>query len=483
MPASSRRLSGERGFTLIEVLVTMMILVIGIGAAISMIDGANARTLANKEREAGNALTREVIEGARSVPYRQLTPTTAVSTLQALPDLDDTTPSTPEWTVERRNQTYTITLSVCSIDDSQDGLGDTTGGNFCAANKATADANPDDYKRLTVTVEWTRGSVTRNITQTGIVNNEASSAGPSVEFTGQTPGGLGATEINSPPNLPSIKLDVQAQTGATGIRFAVDGVLIDTATGTTASFNWKIDSGGTHVPDGTYLVSVTAFDAEGTPGPTKSRTIRLNRDVPSPPDDVFGGFNARAWGPDATNIVELQWARNNEPDVTGYRVYRTTASGDQLVAGCDQPTDPTFTYCRDMNPPAAASTAYYIVALDQDPATGAKREGAKTTITATRATTKPNQPVTLSAIPDDPDVVLTWDDSPPATPPYSGSNIIFYRVYRDGIKLSDRIAKTGQDSLTSFRDIGGLAGNHVYYVTAVDSNFSESAPLGPVAVP
>ena len=482
MPASSR-LHDERGFTLIEVLVTILILVIGIGAAISLIDGAAARTLANKEREAGNALTREVIEGARSVPYRQLTPTTTVSTLQALPGLADTDPSAPGWTVERRNQTYTITVSVCSIDDSQDGLGDTTGGNFCTAGTSTADANPDDYKRLTVKVEWTRNGTTKNVTQTGIVNNEASSAGPSVEFTGQTPGGLATTEITSPANLASIKFDVQAQTGATGIRFAVDGVLLDTATTTTASFTWKIDGGGTHVPDGTYLVSATAFDAEGTPGPTKSRTIRLNRDLPSAPDDVFGGFNPRAWATDANNIVEIQWARNNEPDVKGYRVYRNSGSGDQLVSGCDQPADPTFTYCRDMNPPATATTDYFIVALDQDPSSGNPREGARTKLTATRATTKPNQPASLSAMADDPDVVLTWADAPPASPTYTGSNVIFYRVYADGFALSNRIAKTGQDSLTAFRDIGALSANHVYYVTTVDDNFSESAPLGPVAVP
>ena len=482
MPASSR-LHDERGFTLIEVLVSMMILLIGIGAAIALIDGAAARTVATKEREAGNALTREVIEGARSVPYRQLTPTTTVATLQALPGLGDSTPATTAWTVQRRNQTYTITVSVCSIDDTQDGLGDTTGGNFCVGNNATADSNPDDYKRLTVTVEWARGSSTRSITQTGIVNNEASSAGPSVEFTNQNPGGLATTDITSPASLTNIKFDVQAQTGATGIRFAVDGVLLDTATAITATFTWTINSGGTHVPDGTYLVSVTAYDAEGTPGPTKSRTIRLNRDTPSAPADVFGGFNPRAWGPDATDIVELQWARNNEPDVTGYLVYRNSGSGDQLVAGCDQPNDPTFTYCRDMNPPATATTDYFIVALDQDPATGAKREGARTKITATRAGTKPNQPGLLSAVADDENVVLTWNASPPASPGYTGSNIIFYRVYRDGVTLDHRVAKTGQDSLTSFRDIGALAGNHTYYVTAVDENFSESVPLGPVAVP
>ena len=38
------RVRDERGFTLIEVMVTMLILVVGIAGAIAMIDGANART-------------------------------------------------------------------------------------------------------------------------------------------------------------------------------------------------------------------------------------------------------------------------------------------------------------------------------------------------------------------------------------------------------------------------------------------------------
>ena len=479
MPALAR-VKGERGFTLIEVMVTMLILVVGIAGAIAMIDGANARTLANKEREAANALTREVIEASRSVPYRQLTPNTALSTLQAIPGLADTTPSTTAWTVERRNQTYTITLSICSVDDNQDQLGNTTGGGFCTSNNAAGDPNPDDYKRLTVNVSWTRGSVTRDITQAGIVNNEASSAGPSVEFTAQSPSG---TEITTPPSGGKITFEATAQTGAVAIRFAVDGVLLDTASKSPATFTWQVDGGGTHIPDGAYLVSVTAYDAEGTPGPTRSRTIRLNRDTPSPPGDVFGGFNPRAWASDVTDIVELQWSRNNEPDVTGYRVYVKTGTGYQLVSGCNKPSDPTFTECRDLAPPAGATIEYYIVALDQDPATGNPREGAKTFLTATRATTKPNQPVTLTALADNPDVVLNWLGAPPGLPPYSGDKIIFYRVYRDGTALTNRVARTGQDSLTYYRDIGALAGGHKYWVTTVDENFSESAPLGPVAAP
>jgi prepilin-type N-terminal cleavage/methylation domain-containing protein len=477
MPALSR-LHGERGFTLIEVMVTMLILVIGIGGAIALIDGANARTLMTKEREAGNALTREVIEAARSVPYRQLTPNNSVATLQAIPGLEDTVAG-GTWTVERRNQTYTITLSVCSVDDGQDGFGDTATGNFCTPGAGADDANPDDYKRITVDVAWERGGSTRNITHAGIVSNEASSAGPSVEFTGQDPSG---DEITS-SSTTHVNFSVQAEDGAVAIRFAVDGVLLDTSDATSATFKWNIDTGGTHVPDGTYIISVTAFDVEGVPGPTRSRTIRLNRDAPAAPANVFGGWNPRADFTDAQDIVEIQWARNTEPDVTGYRVYRVAATGDVIVPGCDFATMPTVTECRDLNPPGPASI-YYVVALDENPSTGSPREGARSALlTAVKASTKPNQPPTLSAAADDDSVVLTWGASPGPATPYIGSDVIFYRVYRDGTAIGDRIARTSLDSLLTYRDNGAAAGGHEYYVTAVDENFSESKPLGPVGLP
>jgi prepilin-type N-terminal cleavage/methylation domain-containing protein len=479
MPAPTR-VRDERGFTLIEVLVTMTILMVGIGGALALINGANARTVATKEREAGNALTREVIEGARSVPYRQLSPNNVLATLKAIPGLEDSTPLTTEWTVERRNQTYTISLSACSIDDEQDGYGDTSGGGFCTGSAGGADRNPDDYKRITVDISWKRGSVTRNITQAGIVTNDASSAGPSVEFISPA---ASVDEITSP--VSPVTFTVEAEDDAVSIRFAVDGVLTDTADSTAATFGWDIDVGQTHVPDGTYLISVTAFDAEGIPGPTRSRTMRLNRDAPAPPADVFGGWNPRADFTTAHDIVEIQWARNTEPDVIGYRVYR--AAGDVLVPGCDfttnPVTDPTQTDCRDMNPPAGATVDYYVVALDRDTADVPRQGGHSATVTATRATTKPNQPATLSAMTDDDAVVLTWAAAPAPTPPYSGSDIIFYRVYRDGTAIGSRIARTSLDSMTTYRDSDAAAGNHQYYVTAVDENFSESAPLGPVAAP
>jgi prepilin-type N-terminal cleavage/methylation domain-containing protein len=478
-----RPLSDERGFTLIEVLVTMLILVVGIGGAIALIDGANARTVVTKEREAATGLTREVLEDARSVPYKRLTPTGTVTELQALPGLADTTPSTLAWTVQRRNQTYALKLSVCSVDDAKDDYGDKSGANFCSTSGTGPDKNPDDYKRLTVTATWKRGSMTRTVQQTGIVNNEAASTGPGVEFTGQTPAG----ELITTPGLSSVEFNVLAEDGTVAIQFAVDGAVVDTAANqTTATFKWDIDAGGTHVPDGTYIISVTAFDADGVPGVTRSRTIRLNREAPEAPKDTFGGWNPRLGFTDVGDIVDLQWVRNNEPDIIGYRVYRSLdGTSWELVPGCNFSDRPSATDCSDLNPPAGSTIQYRVVALDENPFTGAAREGTPSaTVTAVRGNDQPNGPASVTAgVVDGDSVLLSWPASDPVTPPYSGSNVIFYRVYRDGTALGDRIGRSGQEFLTSFRDNGAAAGTHQYWVAAVDENFSESKPTGPVTLP
>ena len=342
----------------------------------------------------------------------------------------------------RRKQTYTVAMSVCSVDDGQDGFGDKAGGSFCSGAGTGTDRNPDDYKRVTVTVSWTRGGITRSVRQAGIVNNEASSAGPDVEITSQDPN---TDQITTP--VSSVKFDVQAADTAVAIRFAVDGALLDTATSTSATFAWDIDSGSDHVPDGTYVVSVTAFDVEGTPGPTRSRTIRLNREVPAAPGSVFGGWNPRIGFSDVNDIVEIQWARNVEPDVTGYRVYRTSAAGTELVPGCDEPTDTDFTECRDLNPPADASVEYRVVALDEDPFGGGPREGQlSAAITAVRANTQPDQPLTLTAAVDGADVVLSWPDSAAGCP---GLQRLERRSSTASTatapRSADRIGRSGQD--------------------------------------
>ena len=213
------------------------------------------------------------------MPYRQLTPTTAITALQAIPGLR-TRRRRRAWTVERRKT---------DLHDHADRLlGRRQPGrlrrhqrrHFCGGAGRTTDLNPDDYKRVTVNVAWTQPRRDARHQAGGHREQRGQLGGPAVEFTSQTPTG---TEIKTP--CPNVRFDVQADADAVAIRFAVDGVLTRTSTSTSATFDWDIDSGGTHVPDGTYVVSVTALDKEGVAGPDA-----LEDDPPQPrrPDGAAG---------------------------------------------------------------------------------------------------------------------------------------------------------------------------------------------------
>jgi prepilin-type N-terminal cleavage/methylation domain-containing protein len=155
----SRQQAGERGFTLVEVLVAIAILLVGVLGVVSLVDGANAVTSKTKAREGGTNLARSIIEVARSVRYRDLTTASLTDALAARPPLADSKPSTAGYTILDRGVQYTLTLSVCSLDDPKDYLGDHANGvAFCsdtdalAAGQPAVDRNPDDYKRVRVTI-------------------------------------------------------------------------------------------------------------------------------------------------------------------------------------------------------------------------------------------------------------------------------------------------------------------------------------------
>ena len=85
------------------------------------------------------------------------------------------------------------------------------------------------------------------------------------------------------------------------------------------AFSWDLGALGTEpfTMDGTYFVSAQAFDARGVPGETRSVTVHLNRRMPYAPAACSAGHNRQHGG-----VVDLDWARNLERDVIGYRVSR-----------------------------------------------------------------------------------------------------------------------------------------------------------------
>src|SRR5919112_1542856 len=142
----------EAGFTLIEVMVAAMLLVVGVLGALAMTSTASERTASTKAREGATNLAREVLEQTDSLAYRLVEPTTVVGQLQAKAGLAPASGS-GGWTVVRRGIAYGVSVSVCYVDTPADGLG-AHGADFCAGSAGTADTQPVDLKRATVRVSW-----------------------------------------------------------------------------------------------------------------------------------------------------------------------------------------------------------------------------------------------------------------------------------------------------------------------------------------
>ena len=156
--APCARPEGERGFTLVEVLVAILVLLVGVLGVVSMVEGANAVTSKTKAREGGTNVARSIIEVSRSIRYSDLTATELLDALSSRPGLADVKPGVTGHQIKSRNVEYETTLTVCSLDDPQDGLGSHTGPvAYCADSDVPAvgvntDRNPDDYKRVRVTL-------------------------------------------------------------------------------------------------------------------------------------------------------------------------------------------------------------------------------------------------------------------------------------------------------------------------------------------
>ena len=128
----------EEGFTLIEVTVAAALLLVGVLGVLTMLNQASYSTVTSKAREQGVALQREIIEAARAIPYAQLTPTSAVTQIQAGTDLADDQPTVPGWQIRRRNTTYTVSVGACSVDDPVDGTGIADDATFCPPATTTS---------------------------------------------------------------------------------------------------------------------------------------------------------------------------------------------------------------------------------------------------------------------------------------------------------------------------------------------------------
>ena len=526
---SLRRLSSDQaGFTVIEVMVASVILLVGLLGTVMMLDQANSTTWSTKAREQAVGLQREVIEAARSVPYDELQPTSVVSRVQAGTALGDSDLGAPGWTVRRRGFTYSVSLGVCSVDDPQDSEGSHDPNLFCAsgAGQTTAsqctnwlgvngsiqgtpaaataglgigdcgidinldgtvdnlvqaslglcllgtcagstnnDTSPDDYKRIVSLVTWDRGKGRRFALQSTTVPNPGLSSAPAV------------TDLTTTSTVPvttgsSVPFFVTTSRSPTTVTWSVDGTPTGNATGALDA--WTFDWG---------LGTVNAT-VGGSPNP--GELLDGSYVIGTKAFDSFGNFGStramtvtlnRRWpykvlgyngGRNGTK-VDFEWAPAKERDLQGYRVYRAASEGGALICSLTSRTT-----CQDDNPPGAGTLHYHVVAVDKAP-DGSLREGDDSGSITVGANSSPNPPTNLSASTSNGNTVLSWT---------AGVNLFdtvdYYRIYRDGTTFFDRYDRTTSASQTTWTDSHTNGTTHTYYVVAVDTGLAESTKLGPV---
>jgi prepilin-type N-terminal cleavage/methylation domain-containing protein len=475
--ACRRPASSDHGFTLVEVMMAALVLVVGALATLATIDTANSKTVATRGREAATSLGRQLIEDVNNIPFRQLTQTGIAADLQSNQGLESA-PGSGTYAIKRRGFTYAITLSVCSLDDPRDGLGSHSGGNFCSGSTysysagagSPTDPDPEDYKRVVVQVGWNGHTVQ----QAALVPNPGSSAGPAVSTLTPT-GGLTTITSQSTTSLGFI-----ATTSVTpaSVTWSRDGDTQGSASGSGTSWNftWPIGPASdptlaldpTTVLDGTYIIGVQAFDQFGITGAPRTVTMTLNRSIPRKPTGVDAGRN--------NQVVEIDWQANPEHDIVGYLVYRRLTPGGAATQVCSTSTQ---TSCQDTSPPSGTTLYYSVVALDRDTAGNQRMGAAGDDVTVTQTNNPPYPPTALLASTNAGTTILRWTAASPADPD-AGDSVAFYRIYRDGSAYANRYDRTNTGADVSYTDTQTDGVQHTYYVTAVDTQLAESPLLGPV---
>jgi prepilin-type N-terminal cleavage/methylation domain-containing protein len=496
----TRHTKGEDGFTLVEVLMAIIVILIAVLGTVALMDKASANTGEAKMRQTATALVRDLLETSQGLAYSTVTPATIVSTLQSKGFADDSA-TTTGWQINRNGVTFTVTTaSVCSVDDSSDGSGvHAAGTSFCSDSPAgTADGQPDDYKRVTFTVTPPAGTGPA-VTETTIVGqNRASgsgggggggsgsgqlsvtnlqidtSSGKTTLYNGQVAPCLAMNKCVFPSATSSTVTPKNvwfiATTGsqAQKVKFAVNGKVMATVSGPGTSFSWNWTPIPDNQPDGVYTVTAQVFDTAGTTALSdpKPLSVTLNRYRPD-----WNAYTAASagrnplWGtpivatcPNATLTtckpeIELYPSSSAtarvDRDVTGFEFWRYIGKNGSGVQFCVT-TGVAARWCQDTSNPTNSGVIQYAVAADAKNPDGTSQWSDITgkSVDINLSNGAPNPPTGLSVSRSGTTVTLSWTNPSASGDPNSGDCVDFYRVYRKNAgdasawTVNDRVDRT-----------------------------------------
>ncbi|MEV6053845.1 PA14 domain-containing protein [Streptomyces sp. NPDC052107] len=217
--------------------------------------------------------------------------------------------------------------------------------------------------------------------------------------------------------------------------------------------------------DATYYYEVRAYDKAGneSAGTADQGVTTVDTTPPAAPAGAGG------WSMDPVREVTLSWSQNTEPDLAGYRVYRSTTwpvtAGPENQLGGDTLLHSTWWTDR---PPQTGDYYYYAVtAVDT-----AGNESAPSAVWQyyTRDETPPTYVPDVKAEDGERGVTLSWPWGP------EGSGASRFLVYRDGHRLTE-VAGTSYTDTDIERST-----THTYAVQALDDAGNGAPRSAPVTV-
>ena len=135
-------IKSSRAFSLIEVLVSLLIIMILVSSVYSLINFSLQITADNKNNVQAISIANEKLEQIRTLPYDEIQITGIVDGV-----LDET------YEEVIRNGKFDVYTSVIYVDDPYDGIQNGTDSTFFA-----------DYKKVTVRVSWSSRNETKSVT-------------------------------------------------------------------------------------------------------------------------------------------------------------------------------------------------------------------------------------------------------------------------------------------------------------------------------
>ncbi|MFE7216672.1 fibronectin type III domain-containing protein [Streptomyces sp. NPDC057611] len=225
-----------------------------------------------------------------------------------------------------------------------------------------------------------------------------------------------------------------------------------------------------------YYYEVRAYDKAGnvSSGTADLGITTVDRTAPAAPKGVEDN-----WVLGSPDTITLHWHSNTEPDLAGYRVYRSTSSpvaltaenrltGDKLSPG----------YYSGPLPQTGDIYHYVVTAVDTH---GNESAPSGTAVYYTRDRTGPvDTALSLRATESEAGVTLTWDASEWTSDDFAGYAIYRSRQPRTAPAVRERVGQGVKG--TSFTDAAPPPGVTYYSVVALDHNGNGGTPSEEVVI-